>query len=89
MAVCAGPKAGGNKMPSDVPRPPRPPAPPEPNLWALFGMGMELAAVVGVGALIGWRLDKWLKTDWLLIVCAMLALVGGLYNLWKRVRKYL
>ena len=64
--------------------------PEEPNLWALTGKGLELAAAVGVFALIGWQIDKWLDTEpWFLLAMAALGLIGGMYNLWKSVRKYL
>lgn len=69
---------------------PQSPTPEEPNLWALTGKGLELAAVVGIFALIGWRLDEWLDTTpWFLMTLACVGVIGGLYNLWKSVRKYL
>ena len=72
------------------PKPHDPRQPPEPNLWALTGKGMELAAVVGVFTFIGWQLDKWLGSEpWFCLFLAGFGLVGGMYNLWRSVRKYL
>jgi len=63
---------------------------PEPNLWVLSGGGLELAAGVGAMCLLGWWLDDWLGTrPWLLVTGACLGFIGGLYNLWKQVRRYL
>lgn len=70
--------------------PPKPGKPPEPNLWAMTGKGMELAVVVGVFAFIGWQIDKWLDSEpWFCLVLAGLGLAGGMYNLWKGVKRYL
>lgn len=62
----------------------------EPNLWALSGKGLELAAGVAVFAVIGWWLDNWLSSSpWFFLTLAGVGLVGGMYNLWKSVKKYL
>ena len=56
----------------------------------MTGKGLELAAVVGVFAFIGWQIDKWLGSEpWSCVVLAMVGLIGGLYNLWKSVKDYL
>ena len=66
------------------------PSPDEPNLWALAGAGLELAAAVGAFAVLGWWLDGLFDTPpWLLITGAGLGLVGGMYNLWEQVKGYL
>lgn len=60
------------------------------NLWVLAGAGMELAAAVGGFSLLGWWLDGWLGTSpWLLAVCGGIGVVGGLYNFFLLIRKYL
>ena len=82
--------AGDANMAWHKPDSPRPSTPEEPNLWALTGKGLELAAAVGVFALLGWWVDKWLGTPpWFFLALAGVGLIGGLYNLWKGVRKYL
>lgn len=46
-----------------------------------FRIASELAAGVGLGVLVGWWLDAWLGTrPWLLIVCLLLGVVGGMWN---------
>ena len=61
----------------------------QPNLYALAGMGLELAAGITVFTLVGWWLDKkWGTTPWLLITGAALGFVGGIYNMWKQLRRY-
>ena len=51
---------------------------------ALAGMGFNLAASVGVGTLIGWWIDRQYETaPWGLIICALIGIVGGLYNFAK------
>ena len=83
-------RPGGKRMAWRKPEHHDPRQPPEPNLWALTGKGMELAAVVGVLAFIGWRVDLWLDSyPWFFLVLAGVGLVGGMYNLWRDVKKYL
>ncbi|MCE9592400.1 MAG: AtpZ/AtpI family protein [Planctomycetes bacterium] len=62
----------------------------DPNLWAFAGVGLELAAGIGVLAFLGWWLDKrWGTGPWLLVTGAALGFAGGFYNLWKHARRYL
>ena len=50
----------------------------------LAGTGFDLAASVGVGALIGWWIDRRFETEpWGLVICALIGIVGGLYNFAK------
>ena len=50
----------------------------------LAGTGFDLAASVGIGALIGWWIDRQYKTEpWGLIICSLIGLVGGLSNFVK------
>ena len=47
----------------------------------LSGMGFDLAASVGVGALLGWWIDGRFDTEpWGVIVCSTIGIVGGLLN---------
>jgi ATP synthase protein I len=46
-----------------------------------FRIATELVAGVFVGGLLGWALDKWLGTaPFLLIICLVLGIAGGLLN---------
>ena len=48
-----------------------------------FGLGLEVAVGVGLGALIGWWLDQKYGWGWALPVGAMVGLAAGLYLLVK------
>lgn len=48
---------------------------------SLAGMGLDLAAAVGVGALLGWWIDRRYETDpWGILICSTIGIVGGLLN---------
>ncbi len=48
--------------------------------------GVELVAGVGVGALVGYGLDRWLDTSpWLLILCFMLGAAAGMLNAFRAI----
>ena len=48
--------------------------------------GVELVAGVGVGALVGYGLDRWLGTSpWLLILCFVLGAAAGMLNAYRAV----
>jgi F0F1-type ATP synthase assembly protein I len=49
----------------------------------LTGIGVEFAAAVGAFCLLGWWIDHHWKIEkhWGLLICAMLGLIGGMYNL--------
>lgn len=50
----------------------------------LAGMGFDLAASVGVATALGWWIDRRYDTaPWGLIICALIGIVGGLYNFVK------
>lgn len=54
----------------------------------LAGMGFDLAASVGVATLLGWWIDsRYDTTPWGLIICALIGIVGGLYNFAKAGRR--
>ena len=53
-----------------------------PGLMRLAGAGVELAAGVGGACLLGWWIDRHFETSpWALLICAVLGVVGSLYNL--------
>jgi len=53
--------------------------------WRLATVGMELAAAVGGGCLLGYWVDREFGTDpWGLVIGAVLGIVGGLYNLVRK-----
>ena len=55
--------------------------------WAL-ALVYELMGTFAAGAVIGWLLDRWLgSAPWALIVCSLLAIVGGFIRLVKAVRR--
>jgi F0F1-type ATP synthase assembly protein I len=48
----------------------------------LSGIGVELTAAIAGFCLLGYWIDRHYKTaPWALLVCALLGLVGGMYNL--------
>ena len=48
---------------------------------SLAGMGLDLAAAVGVGALLGWWIDRRFETDpWGVVICSSIGIIGGLLN---------
>jgi F0F1-type ATP synthase assembly protein I len=49
----------------------------------LTGIGVEFAAAVGAFCALGWWIDHHWKIEqhWGLLSCAILGLVGGMYNL--------
>ncbi len=52
--------------------------------WAA-GAGLELAATMGGACLLGWWIDRRFATEpWGMVGCAMIGIVGGLYNLIRR-----
>jgi ATP synthase protein I len=63
---------------------------PPPRLEFGSGLqaGIEVVAGVGVGALIGWALDRWLGTTPLfLIVFFMLGAAAGVLNAYRHLRR--
>jgi hypothetical protein len=70
--------------------PGKPDANSQPGTWALAGVGVELAGGVAVFAMVGWWLDTRYSTGpWLMVLGGVLGVIGGVYNLWKQVRRYL
>ena len=59
------------------------PAPKE-GLGAAMRIGVELVAALGVGAAIGWGLDRWLGTaPWLMVVFFVLGAAAGVMNVYR------
>lgn len=51
---------------------------------AFASAGVEMAGGIGLFALLGWLVDRWLGTDpWGLVTGAVLGLVGGMYLIIK------
>ena len=56
----------------------------DPNPWRNAGVGLELAAGIGIMAYLGHLFDGWQGTKpWGLLVGAALGFGGGIYNLLK------
>ncbi|NLX12358.1 MAG: AtpZ/AtpI family protein [Phycisphaerales bacterium] len=56
-----------------------------PEVMRLANVGVELAAAVIGLSLLGYWIDYQLKTGpWGLLICAILGIVGGLYNLVRK-----
>jgi len=53
-----------------------------PGARRLAGMGVELAATLVAACLLGFWIDRRFETEpWGLMICSVLGIVGGLYNL--------
>ncbi len=61
-----------------------PKAAPKEGLGAAMRIGVELVAALGVGAAIGWGLDRWLDTaPWLMVVFFVLGAAAGVMNVYR------
>ena len=59
------------------------------KIAGLSSLVLMLPSSIAVGLLIGYYLDKWLKTDpWLLIAFLLLGIVSGFYSLLRGLSKY-
>jgi F0F1-type ATP synthase assembly protein I len=48
---------------------------------SLASIGFDLTAAVGVGALLGWWIDRRFETGpWGVLICSTIGIVGGLLN---------
>ena len=55
---------------------------------SLMGMGFDLAAAVGTGALLGWWIDRRYDTGpWGVLICSSVGIVGGLLNFIRAAQK--
>jgi hypothetical protein len=55
-----------------------------PNAWRMIGRGIELGAIIGGATFLGHLGDeRWDTGPWLTLSGALLATVGGCYNLAK------
>jgi len=52
-------------------------------------LAYEFPATIAAGATIGWLLDRWLDSvPWALVVCTLLAVVGGFIRLVTTLRRF-
>ena len=52
------------------------------------GIGIEFAGAVGAFIVLGWWIDRhWDTKPWGIVICALLGLIGGFYNLLKAALK--
>lgn len=59
-------------------------SPRRPRPTAMMGLGLEFGAVVVVFCLGGWWIDGKLgTTPWFMLGLMLVALVGGVYKLWR------
>jgi len=64
---------------------PKPPGWLPPGAMRLAGAGVELAAGLGACCLLGYWIDRRFDTSpWGLLICAVIGVIGGLYNLVRR-----
>jgi F0F1-type ATP synthase assembly protein I len=51
--------------------------------------GLELTGIVAVFVLVGWWLDtKLVNHPWFMVTGLTVGTIGGLYNLWRRGRRF-
>jgi ATP synthase protein I len=51
-------------------------------------LGLEMGLSVAVGAVVGYYLDTWLKTEpWLLIVFVILGIIAGFRSLYRAMKR--
>lgn len=56
----------------------------------ISSLAMILPSSIAVGLVIGYYLDRWLKTEpWMLLAWTVLGVVSGIMNLWRGVKRYL
>ena len=56
--------------------------------YSLLSIGFDLAASVGVGALLGWWIDSRFDSEpWGIIICSSIGIVGGLLNFVRAAQK--
>jgi len=52
-------------------------------------LAFEFTGAIGAGALLGWLIDSWLgSAPWGLLVCSLLAVVGGFIRLVEVLRRF-
>lgn len=61
-------------------------SPPPNPLSVAASAGIEFAGIVGILIFLGWWLDRKFETSpWLLLVCALVGMSGGLYRTVRKV----
>ncbi|MCR4395221.1 MAG: AtpZ/AtpI family protein [Candidatus Saccharicenans sp.] len=59
------------------------------KLAEISSLVMILPSSIAVGLVIGYLLDRWLKTgSWMLLLWLVLGIVSGLLNLFRGIRQY-
>ena len=59
------------------------------KLAEISSLVMILPSSIAVGLVIGYFLDRWLKTgSWMLLLWLVLGIVSGLLNLFRGIRQY-
>jgi len=61
--------------------------PPQGALGVAFRFGTELMVGLGVGAGIGWLLDRWLHTTFLIVVMTILGAAAGILNVMRAAKE--
>lgn len=83
------PRPGAERPSSDPPGPATPSRSPVADLARFAGMGLQLAASMGLLAFGGYWLDRWLGTlPLFLVVGAFAGLLGGTVSIVKRVSRW-
>ncbi len=60
------------------------------KLAEISSLVMILPSSIAVGLVIGYLLDRWLKTEpWMLLTWLLLGVASGLLNLFRGIRRYL
>ncbi|MGB9893787.1 MAG: AtpZ/AtpI family protein [Candidatus Saccharicenans sp.] len=60
------------------------------KLALISSLAMILPSSIAVGLLIGYFLDRWLKTSpWMLLSWTVFGVISGLLNLFKGIKRYL
>ncbi|GEM_PF-2478696 len=56
--------------------------------WKYTAAGADMVAATGVGALIGYLLDRWWDTaPWMLVIWFILGSVAGFYSVYRRMQE--
>ncbi len=60
------------------------------KMVALSSVALVLPSSIAVGFIIGYFLDRWLKTEpWMLLSWTVLGVISGLLNLYREITRFL
>jgi ATP synthase protein I len=60
------------------------------TIGALSTVGISFVLAIGMGAGLGWYLDKWLGTaPWMFLVCFGVGVAAGVLNVYRTAGKFL